>query len=34
MGKWLSVLWWPSEFAATIVVWGFVAVVVLAEVLR
>lgn len=34
MGKWLSVLWWPREFAATVVVWGFVAVVVLAEVLR
>jgi hypothetical protein len=34
MGKWMSVLWWPSEFAATVVVWGFVAVVVLAEVLR
>jgi hypothetical protein len=34
MNKMLSVLLWPSEFAATIVVWGFVAVVVLAEVLR
>jgi hypothetical protein len=34
MGKWIAVMWWPSEFAVTVVVWGFVAVVVLAEVLR
>lgn len=34
MDKILHVFLWPSEFAATIAVWTFVAVVVVAEVLR
>ncbi len=29
-----KILWWPSEFAVTVAVWAFVAVVVVAEVLR